>query len=300
MELKQISASCYYFAGKSVNVGYVLRENKGMLIDSGLDDATAKKIIKILKNNNLPLTHLFLTHAHADHYGGANFLQRTYQLHTIAPSVEEALMKYPQLNSMMMFQGNDELKELKNKFLQGKSVKINTVCTEGHHVMEDFPFEVVSLPGHSHNQCGLIYENVLFAADAYFSEEAINKHKIPFIVDAEATFQTFDKLLTLQFTSAVPGHGVVESDISKTVKKNREVHHNIYRSIVEIIEKNPLTIDELVAEVCCHWNVKVNEMLSFVLYRTSVCAYVVKALNDKEVMFSFDNNKLFLHVNETQ
>jgi len=43
----------------------------------------------------LPITHLFVTHAHADHYGGAEYLQSVEKIYTYAPQLETAILQNP-------------------------------------------------------------------------------------------------------------------------------------------------------------------------------------------------------------
>ncbi|KHE72060.1 MBL fold metallo-hydrolase, partial [Halobacillus sp. BBL2006] len=69
MSFQQLNASCYYYQS-SVNIGYVHSGDTGLLIDAGIDKSSIKKVLKELNKKELPLTHLFITHAHSDHYGG--------------------------------------------------------------------------------------------------------------------------------------------------------------------------------------------------------------------------------------
>ncbi|HEX7063769.1 MAG TPA: MBL fold metallo-hydrolase, partial [Bacillales bacterium] len=83
MDLQKISGNCYYFHG-AVNIGYVRKGDKGLLIDSGIDKSTANKVLRQLREHELPVTHLFITHAHSDHFGGAAQLQKKTGVYTLA------------------------------------------------------------------------------------------------------------------------------------------------------------------------------------------------------------------------
>jgi glyoxylase-like metal-dependent hydrolase (beta-lactamase superfamily II) len=53
--------------------GFVYSQNRGIWIDAGLEIEGMKKGKK-LDEEQLPLTHLFITHAHVDHFEGAAYL----------------------------------------------------------------------------------------------------------------------------------------------------------------------------------------------------------------------------------
>jgi glyoxylase-like metal-dependent hydrolase (beta-lactamase superfamily II) len=90
MELIGVCEDTYYFKS-AVNIGYIhhKEQEKGILIDAGLDSQSMKKVIKKLDEKTLPLTHLVITHSHADHYGGAAYLQSVRDVYTIAPHIEQ-------------------------------------------------------------------------------------------------------------------------------------------------------------------------------------------------------------------
>jgi glyoxylase-like metal-dependent hydrolase (beta-lactamase superfamily II) len=296
MELIRLTASSYYFKS-AVNIGYIRTEDKGMLIDAGIDSNTSKKVAKLLKEKELPLTHLFITHAHADHYGGAAFLIDTHHVTTISPPLEEVILKDPAIHTMMMNLGNNSVDELRNKFLQGKAINVDIICGEGANNVDGITFETLHFPGHSHFQMAILFDNILFAADAYFGVEALTKHKIPFIVDAEQTITSLEKLLHVNCHGAIPGHGTFEKAFQETVHANIKQHQDIYKSIVTLLERDMLTLDDLVSEACHKWDITLNNYMAYLLYRTSINAYVIKGMNTGEITYKFEDNKMLYHKN---
>ena len=74
-ELVKLNENDYYIDCPS-KIGIVkVSDNEVILIDSGNDKDTAKKIYRILNENNWILKAIFNTHSHADHIGGNKFLQ---------------------------------------------------------------------------------------------------------------------------------------------------------------------------------------------------------------------------------
>ncbi|MBM7659702.1 glyoxylase-like metal-dependent hydrolase (beta-lactamase superfamily II) [Bacillus mesophilus] len=296
MELIEICRDTYYFKS-AVNIGYVhLKEQeKGMLIDAGLDSQSMKKVIKKLEEKKLPLTHLIITHSHADHYGGAAYLQSTKNIYTIAPQIEEAILRNPILASVAFSHGNYPIEEIRNKFIEGQALEIDEVVDEGKYEVDGFSIELISLPGHSVNQMGILMNDILFAADSYFGIESLDKHKIPYIIDLEQTLSSLDKLSNLKCSGTVPGHGIYEENFQETVHANKKVHQEILSSMRDIIDSyddNGISHEQIVKQMCDRWDIKLFNMTSFVLYRTAITAYLTKLYKDQQVTLEIIDNTI--------
>src|SRR5690606_18548837 len=183
-------------------------------IDGGLDAQRMKKVVKQLDSNHFPLTHVLLTHAHADHFGGVAWLQQERQVYTYAPQLESALMRYPILEPIYLFNGVYPLEELRNKFLEAPAIRIDEEVDEGQLSFGSLRLTLHYLPGHSYHQLGVgVEDRFLYAADAYFSKEVLDKHGVPFLVDVGQTLASLEQLMKLPYTYYLPGHGEVESNI---------------------------------------------------------------------------------------
>lgn len=263
-----------------------------MLIDAGIDDSVMRKVLKELKANELPITHLYITHAHADHYGGAHFLQKRHDIITIAPKFEAAILQNPTLEPLYLFQGNDPLPELHNKFLAGKPIQVNKEIEAGEHNIDGFSFTTHLLPGHSYHQLALEIYGILFAGDSYFSEEQLAKHKIPYITDADQTIESLHKLMEITCYGAVPGHGVFEEEFITTVEKNIECH----KTLLHWLEKYVLQSDggvsheTVVSDMCEHFEVNNSMLSSWLLYRTAVTAYLVGLIKQGKIEHYIEKN----------
>ncbi|WP_110113408.1 MBL fold metallo-hydrolase [Bacillus sp. CGMCC 1.16541] len=286
MELTKISDKNYYFAS-AVNVGYVYEGNRGLLIDAGLDAQAMKKIVKQLKEKNLPLTHLFITHAHADHYGGAAFLQKQHAVYTMAPKFEEAILRYPLLEPLYLFQGTKPLPSMRTKFLEGPPIVIDEVVEEGPITCGDIQITCVALPGHSEHQLAVMSNGYLYATDAYFSVESLHKHKIPFVVDVDETLESLQTLLQLSCKGAVPGHGTFEKEFHPTVEANIAYHQEILTRMDNLLQEHSggLSQEELIYHMCKLYDIEVSNVGSWMLFRTAITAYATKLVKDKKATF---------------
>lgn len=266
-----------------------------MLIDAGLEEQAMKKVLKTLKSKELPITHLFITHAHADHYGGAEYLQRQQEVFTIAPKFEAAILQEPMLEPLYLFHGVNPIQEWRNKFLEGKPIKVDLILEEAGEVsVGESRFQTVDLPGHSYHQLAVIVEDILFAADAYFGVEVIHKHGIPYIVDARQTMESLEKIKNLPCAGAVPGHGSYEEDFIATIEENLQVHHDIENLLYTLVnqEEDGISIEQLVTKACTEKGLTIRNVPSFMLFRTAVTAYLTKLIQEGRVELIVRNNQL--------
>ncbi|WP_216828201.1 MBL fold metallo-hydrolase [Alkalihalobacterium elongatum] len=294
MELKQINDHCFYFKG-AVNIGYIKSEEEGILIDAGLDDSAIKKVLKQLDEKNWPLTHLFITHAHADHFGGAAYLKKKRSVKVYAPELESAIINYPKLEPIYLQNGNNPYKQLRNKFVEGKPVLIDQTCSDGSFKIGSIDVTLHNVSGHSYHMLALQMNDVLYAADSYFDEKTLNKHNIPYIIDGLETINTLEKLLTIDVKGAVPGHGDYEENFKSTVEKNIKYHQTVEEELLKIISREESTpIEKVIAEFCKHCGVKIENLTSWALYRTAVSAYIKKVVEDGQVEMTFEDNYLSL------
>ncbi|WP_279401767.1 MBL fold metallo-hydrolase [Piscibacillus salipiscarius] len=233
---------------------------------------------------NLPITHLLITHAHADHYGGAAYLVKQYGVKVIAPTFERAIIENPILEPTYLFSGNDPLDELRNKFLEGPEVKVDIEIEEGYQKVDKFEFEAIATPGHSYHQLAINIYDTLYAADSYFGKEEIKKHKIPYITSVDKAVKSLEKLKTVQVKGAVPGHGPYEQQFVETIEANIDYHQMLLEKVYgEIAEKPTVSHEEIVARMCTMMKVKSDLLGPFLLFRTAVTAYITALINEDRI-----------------
>lgn len=294
MEFKKINEYCSYFEA-AVNIGYIHVDGKGFLIDAGLEDASVKKVVKLLQSHELPLNHLIITHAHADHFGGASFLKEKYAVKVWAPNLEAAIIENPIIEPIYLFQGTYPLKEFRNKFLEAPSVQIDGLLQEGDFEIDGVSFKIHALPGHSYNQIGIEYQGILYAADAYFGEEQLKKHKIPYVVDVKQTLASLEYLKQLDIRGSVPGHGTFEEDLEKTIQINMDSHHDILSTLERfVIQNGSPSIDEVYQFLCREYKVHLGQPASYLLFRTAIGAYIANLIENEKARFEINDYQLVI------
>jgi hypothetical protein len=137
---------------------------------------------------------------------------------------------------------------------------------------------------------GVVCDDICFAADSYLGEELLEKHKLPFLVDAGQTLLSIEKLLDTNYRGYLPGHGVFTTSVSGVLAKNREWHLRIYTAIEDVLQTEH-TLDEALAQLCERLGITVETASSYVLFRTAFMGYLVGLYREKRVEYRFAQNR---------
>ena len=195
MQLIELQENTWVIQG-GANIGVIAHEGRCLIIDSGMDKDAGQDILKQVKKLGLTPTALLITHAHADHFGGAHYLVRQTDLKVYATRVEASVMSGPILEPLYLFGGAQPPRELQHKFFLAKPCLADVILEGNERTVDQIPLEVISLPGHSTEQVGIAYGNTLFVGDAFLTPEILDKHRIPFYTDLQAGLTTLDFLKT--------------------------------------------------------------------------------------------------------
>lgn len=208
MDLIQLTHNAYHLRAGS-NAGLLLAGGRALVVDSGLDRDAARRILKHVAALRVEVVAVLITHAHADHFGGAGELKRRTGAPVLAPAFEAAVIENPALEPVYLFAGAQPLKELEGKFILAQPCPVDGILQPGRQELYGFDLEIIPAPGHAHNQLmvGAPQEGVCFAADAFFPPAVLDKYGIPFYVDIDQTLATLANLPTLPYHLFAQGHG---------------------------------------------------------------------------------------------
>lgn len=289
-------------------MGLVVRDGKGLLVDTGLDKDTARRALRAAEEMGVALEAVFITHAHADHFGGAHFLQRRLAVPLYAPALEAAMMEHPIIEPLYLFSGAAPIGDLRHKFTLAKPCRIDHIVRPGVGA-ETYPYEigpfqvgVVSLPGHSLNQVGVAVEDVLFCADAVFPAEALQKHKVIFCVDLDEMLETLERLPTLPYTCFAPGHGpayAAGEEIAQICAANHARLEEI-RALVHVVLDEPQGTPALVQRVADHFGLRLTTATAYFLTRTTILAALSSLERAGEVRVVMEENRLLWRRSEAE
>jgi glyoxylase-like metal-dependent hydrolase (beta-lactamase superfamily II) len=276
------------------NLGLVVRDGKGLLIDAGLDKDAGRRALRAAEEMDVTLEAVFVTHAHADHFGGARFLQRRTEVELYAPALEAAMMENPIIEPLYLFGGAVPIGELRHKFTLARPCRVDHIVEPGELEIESFQVKVVELPGHALNQVGVAVEDVLFCADAVFPAETLQKHKITFCVDLDETLATLELLPGLPYTRFAPGHGLAYGagdEIAQACAANRNRLEEI-RSLVYAVLEEPQETSALARRVADHFGLQMATATAYFLTRTTVLAALSSLERAKEIEAVMEENRL--------
>ncbi len=230
MTARQLSASAWAVEGLSAlgsptnrnfisNAGFVLTRDGVVLIDALGSPALAQRLLdEIRKHTNKPVTHVIVTHYHADHIYGLQALKATGAKVIAHQAAREYLNSdtarlrleasrtelAPWIDKDTRLVPADEwLNGDRELVIGGVVLRIKPVGPS--HTPEDL---VVYLP----------QEKVLFAGDLVF------RNRIPFVgqADSRQWIKALDALLAFDASVILPGHGPVSTDARKDMELTRD------------------------------------------------------------------------------
>ena len=297
MQLTQLHEQTWVIQG-GANIGVIAHEGRCLIIDSGMDKDAGRDILNQVKKLGLTPTALLVTHAHADHFGGAHYLVRQTGLKVYATRVEAAVMSGPILEPLYLFSGAQPPPELQHKFLLAKPCPADIILTGNEHAVDEIPLRVVSLPGHSIEQVGIAFGNTFFVGDAFLVPEILDKHRIPFYTDVHTGLATLTTLKTqiLPFKHIVAGHGEIYTSIEQT---NRAIEYTIERleSILDSIRValahgEARSAADILSAVARARGAQIQALPQYVLYNTTVQSALSTLYARGEICPLFQDNSL--------
>lgn len=285
-ELIQVGNSSYYIKSPA-QVGLVaLDDGHVCLIDSGSDKDAARKVRQHLDAHHWHLSAIYCTHAHADHIGGNQYLQKQTGCKIYACGVENCFTNHPLLESAFLF-GGFAPKELHNKFL---------LAQESHClplIPECLPegFELIPLPGHSYDMCGIrTPDQVVYLADCMSSQATLEKYQIPFLYDVEKSLKTLDKVKNMQAKIFVPSHAEVTDDIAPLAQLNIDQIHKVAECILSLC-RTPLSFEALLQQLFSRFSLSMT-LQQHALVGSTVRSYLAWLKDSSRINAFIDNNLL--------
>ncbi len=185
-----------YHTGPLAVNSYVVTDDatkKTFMIDPG---GYKPEMINYIKDNDLELEYIILTHAHGDHLGGVPDMKREFpDARLIVCIHDKMLAEDPQLNMSPMVFGHPI------SFAADLYVDDGDTLNAGN-----LQLKFLHTPGHTPGGMCILTEDVLFSGDTLF-EQSIGRTDFPGSSYQDIVRSIRDKLFILpDDTTVLPGH----------------------------------------------------------------------------------------------
>jgi len=298
VHLNKIKDDVYYIDA-AVNMGLIVNDRReALLVDTGIDESVARKVRRLLEENGLHLKGIIITHAHADHCGGAPHLVKATGARVYATAFEKTVLEFPVWEPLYLFAGAYPPAPLRHKFFLAPGVRVDEVIGPGVQTVEGCEVEVVDLAGHTLGQVGVAARGVFFCADAVIAPEVIAKHGVPLNASLEKALQTFDLLENRPDSYFVPAHGKPVDDIRPVVGANRDRINATLECILALSDR-PRTVEEVLAAVCDACGVNISNMGQYYLMHLTVMAYLGYLLDREKISVFYEGNRQSFYASST-
>lgn len=297
LELVKVRGRTYYIPNVT-NVGvYRYRNGYCLLVDSGIDNTTGRKIIELLESEDLRVKYVINTHSHADHIGANTQIKEMHPGTIIAASRFEKMFIENNLLAGIMLYGASPMPDFSSRFTKAKEISVDLELEPGAVKLDDKEFKIIHLPGHTIGQIGVVTEdNVIFCGDAFFSTEKLQKYRLPYLFDVDKQLKTLNYLLKSEYDGYIIAHEENSlADAKKTIKLNIE---NIRKNIDLMLEflAQPLTREDLTQYIINEYKLSMNVTQYFITL-TSISAFLTYLMEKNAIDMDIIDGKMYFYVN---
>lgn len=274
--LLQLSDGVWVLPG-GVNIGVLAGEDgQFILVDTGLNDTSAKKALKAVREElDGEVRAVLTTHAHADHYGGNATVVKRTNATVFAPPFDEAFLRYPLLQPAMLFGGADPLDALRGNFLLADPSPVDRLMQVGTNSIAGLDVEAIPLYGHSPGQLGYVVGDVFFCADVVLPQNVLDKYRIPYLFSLTDHLNALQRARSVPHRVAVAGHGPVlpAGDLAQLVDLYAERANHVLDATLELVA-TPTGAEAIMHGLLIGFGAIVVDAPSFYLLQPTVYAYL--------------------------
>ena len=260
-----------------VNIGVLVNDDgQVVLVDTGLNESSAKKALKVVREElGGEVVAVLTTHAHADHFGGnATIVKRTgAAVH--APTFDEAFLRYPLLQPASLFGGADPLDTLRGNFLLADASPVDVLVEPGAHKIAGIGVEAVPLYGHSPGQLGYLAGDVFFCADVVLPANVLDKYRIPYLFSLTEHLAALERARGTKHRVAVAGHGPMleAGQLQAAVDLNAALAERVAEAMLDLMA-TPHSAEAILEGILRRFDAPVVDAPSFYLLQPTVFAFL--------------------------
>lgn len=289
LDVRKLKGSSYVVAGPT-NIGLVENNNDVVLIDSGNDKDSGRKLRKLLEDKKWKLKAIINTHSNADHIGGNSYLQRNTDCKIYASKIEAAFIEYPQLESSFLWGGYPN-KDISNKFFKAEESEVFEVINDDTKILQDASLSVIRLPGHFFDMIGIMtIDNVAYIGDCIFDIDVLDKYKIPFIYDVKKYKETIENVMGIKAEYYVMSHGEVKENIDDVAKYNLRVIDRLEEILLTTL-RSPMIFEKILKDVCNELGILLN-CGQYALVGSTIRSFLTYLNNVDKIEYEFMDNEM--------
>jgi glyoxylase-like metal-dependent hydrolase (beta-lactamase superfamily II) len=274
------------------NLGIVVSEDGiAVLIDSGNDDESGRRLLQTLKSENLDLSLIINTHSNADHCGGNAFLQSRTGCRIAATLEESAFVENPLLEPSLLWGGYPPA-ALRSKFLMARPSRVtDIIAPEGS--IAGTGLTAVPLPGHFVGMIGVRTPGgAFFCADALASAEILAKYPVFFLYDVAAHIKTLDFIETFSAEIFIPSHAAPTPDVRALVEVNRRAVNRVNEILLDLAAAEP-GWEECMAGLVNRLNIELNHT-QYALVHSTLRAHLSYLADSGELFTRFADGRMLI------
>jgi len=287
-EAKKLTPNSWVIPGPT-NIGIINNKDKVILIDSGNDKESGRKIRKLIDEQGWMIDGIINTHSNADHIGGNDYLQRITQCRIYAKKAERAFIETPIIESSFLWGGFPN-RELINKFFVAPPSSVTDIIDDSSS-FGDYNLSIIDLPGHFFEMIGVLTEDkVAYLGDCIFDVPVLDKYKIPFVYNVKAYKETIEKIRKIKADYFVMSHGEITSDIENIAVYNIKLIEKIEKDLLEIL-RVPKTFEKTLKTICDQMEIKLN-CPQYALIGSTIRSFLTYLNNESKIEFEFLENEM--------
>lgn len=209
------------------NPAFIIGEHSVVVVDPGSSDETGQMVLDAIKQvTDKPVSHIFNTHIHGDHWLGNEIIKRAYP--NVVIIADPRMLKKAQAGEAQSWQA------LLKKLTKGatKNTKIalpNKLLSDGDSIqIDNLKFNIVSV-GIAHSDSDIMI--VLLNDSLMFTGDNVAYKRIVRLDDGSFrdNIKACDKAISMNLKHYVPGHGPT-GDVS-IVKAQRDYLNILYTEV---------------------------------------------------------------------
>jgi len=293
MELQHIVDNVYYLPGV-INIGVIRGGgDQVVLIDSGIGDRSARRILRVLQAEGLRPVAVCNTHGHGDHVGGNAYLVEQAGVRVYAPLYDSTIIRYPIWGTLCMFAGAEPIHELAVPRFSPRPSPVDEIVTEGELSIAGTTIEAISMPGHTGTHTCYRAGRVLFLGDLLSSEVELEHAKVSYAYSVTMRLESLARLPTIEADYYLLAHGGLRQDIGPLLEINVARMHETLDFIREYLARGRAEAADVVAAVADHFGLNISRVREYFQIHPTIYAHLSYLHNRGEIDFELEGNRLW-------